>query len=129
MPRGGSRQGTPGRGYANRTDLNGSYDQSKNTAATGGQVAPARPPMDPLANAPGPAITPNQIPSLGDPTERPNEPVTAGLMNGPGPGPMRDQRFAETQQLRRWLPVLELYLDHPETPDSVRALFKYIRGT
>ena len=27
------------------------------------------------------------VPSLTAPTDRPNEPITAGLMSGPGPGP------------------------------------------
>jgi len=32
-------------------------------------------------------MTPDMVPSLTDPTQRPNEPLTAGLPSGPGPGP------------------------------------------
>lgn len=120
MPRGrgGQRQGTPGRGYSNRTDLMANYDQSLPTAATGGMEAPPQPPMQ----------TPDDTPGLSDPTMYPNEPVTAGLLRGAGPGPREDTRMDETANLRRYLPLIEIYLDQPDTPDSVRALFRYIRG-
>lgn len=124
MPRkrGGARQGTPGKGYSNRTDMLSNYDQAENTAATGGMTAPAAPVMAP------PPQTPDDTPGLSDPTMYPDEPITAGLPIGAGPGPARDTRQQETQQLKRYLPLIELYVDRPETPDSVRALFRYIRG-
>ena len=123
MPRGnghgGVRQGTPGKGYANRTDLAVKPDMSQNTAATGGMEAPVQ-----EQNFP----TPDDSPNLTDPTQFPDEPITAGLPMGAGPGPNRDNRHEETKQLKRYLPVLGMYLDNPETPDSVRSLYRYIRG-
>ena len=121
MPRGkgGSRQGTPGKGYSNRTDMMSNYNQAENTAAAGGMEPP------PVTSGP----LPDQIPSLSTPTAYPDRPVTTGLPIGPGAGPTRDTRAAETQALKRYLPMLEPYLDRPETPDSVRMLFKYIRGS
>lgn len=71
---------------------------------------------------------PEDTPGLGDPTQYPEEPLTAGLATGPGPGPQTDTRLQETQALQRYLPILRVYLDKPETPDSVRALYRYIRG-
>lgn len=118
MPRGGRRQGTPGKGYANRTDLQQAPDMAQNTAGTGGMQGP------PIANLPAPEDTPN----LFDPTQRPDEPVTAGLPIGPGAGPATDTRLQETQQMQRYLPILRAYLDQPDVPDSVRALYRYIRG-
>ena len=32
-------------------------------------------------------MTPDMVPSLTDPTQRPDEPLTSGLASGPGPGP------------------------------------------
>lgn len=119
--RGGARQGTPGKGYSNRTDMISNYNQAENTAAAGGMEAPAV--------AGPPAITPDDIPGIDAPTQYPDEPITAGLPIGPGPGPNRDPRMVETQALRRYLPLLELYIDRPDTPDSVRSLFRYIRGS
>jgi hypothetical protein len=126
MPRGrgGPRQGTPGKGYGNRTDMLTNYDQAKDTAATGGMDVPAPP-----AEATGaPGITPDDVPGIDAPTNYPAEPVTTGLMRGPGAGPQRDTRLEETKNLRQYLPLIELYLDNPDTPPSVMALFRYIRG-
>lgn len=124
MPRGrgGQRQGTPGKGYSNRTDLMTQYDETKNTAATGGQPPPSETIVPP-------GLRPDDIPNINTPTQFPDEPITAGLPIGPGSGPSTDTRYAETMNLRRYLPLLELYLDQPDTPDSVRALFRYIRGS
>lgn len=121
MPRGqgGKRQGTPGKGYSNRTDLMNSYDQAKPTAASGGMEAP------PMTTGP----LPDQLPSLSTPTQYADEPITAGLTRGPGPGPVRDTRRQETQNLQRYLPMIEPYINRPDTPDSVRLLFRYIRGS
>jgi hypothetical protein len=118
MPRGGKRQGTPGKGYSNRTDLMNDYDQQAASPAAGGMQAPQ-----------APMQTPDDTPGLSDPTQLPDEPITAGLPIGAGPGPQRDNRIKETQELRRFLPLIGLYLDNPETPDSVRALFRYIKGS
>lgn len=119
MPRGrgGNRQGTPGQGYSNRTDLMGNYDMAAGSPAAGGVEAPVS--MGP---------SPDDSPGLSDPTMFPDEPITAGLSIGAGPGPQRDTRIDETRQLRRYLPLLELYINRPDTPDSVRSLFRYIRG-
>lgn len=81
---GGARQGTPGRGYGNRTDLLTSRKPaSANLDATGRPIsgAPAAPPEGP------PQVTPDMTPTPTDPTMYPDEPVTAGLPIGPGPGP------------------------------------------
>lgn len=122
MPRGGKRQGTPGKGYANRTDMGMSYDMaSSQTAATGGMRAPAPPAID---------TYPEDTPMLLDPSARPSEPVTSGVATGPGPGPEAlDPRMAETTNLKRFLPLIEPFLSQPDTPESVVALVKYIKGS
>lgn len=86
--RGGRRQGTPGKSYANRTDLQVSRapQSGMQTAASGGYAPPAQ-------SGPGPGVGipnwlgPDQVPTLDEPTHRPGEPVTAGLPVGPGAGP------------------------------------------
>lgn len=102
MARGGRRAGTPGKAYSNRTDLQGPQaptglpygDRAKLIAAQ--RAVPAGPAPAPM---PGPGVgspPPSQLPAAGPapgelpftgPTQRPGEPVTAGLPVGPGPGP------------------------------------------
>ena len=127
MPRGGKRQGTPGRGYANRTDLAMQPDMEKNTAATGGMEPPAtdRPQFS------GPS--PDDLPSLTTPTQRPGEAITTGLSFGPGAGREAltgfDPRAQETALIaQKWGPMMDILASDPETPDSVRMLARYIKG-
>jgi hypothetical protein len=85
MPRGGRRTGAPGQSYTNRTDLNQpvrtvpgqTYGQAGQQAAAQ-QAIPL--PQSAGPPPPGPGL-------LAAPSNRPGEPVTAGLPIGPGPGP------------------------------------------
>lgn len=100
------------------------------TAGSGGMSAappaPSGPPSGPPMGAPMPS--PDDTPMLSGPTTYPDEPLTAGLPSGAGPGPMIDNRKAETKDMQRYLPLLQPYLDKPDVPDSVRMLFRYIRA-
>ena len=123
MPRGGSRQGTPGKGYSNRTDLQSKPDMEKNTAATGGMEPPPQPS----------GASPEDTPMLTDPTNRPGEPITQGLANGPGAGPEAlsgfDPRQQETQIVAaKWGGIISHIANQPDAPDSVRILSNYLRG-
>lgn len=127
MPRGGRRQGTPGKAYTNRTDMGIDYNMQQDaTPAAGGVQAPRE-------QAPMLSIYPEDVPNLTDPTARPAEPLTDGLPIGMGRGPEalmgRDPRMPETSQLKRWLPLLDPIANDPETPDSVRTLVRFIRGS
>lgn len=94
---GGERSGTPGRAYSNRRDLNTlpirtttgqRYGQAKAQASAQSAIPLAAP----QAPAPGSTPPPPPPPGLGAavpltaPTSRPEEPVTAGLNMGAGPG-------------------------------------------
>jgi hypothetical protein len=103
MARGGRRAGKPGTKYTNRSDLQGA--QLPVSAPTGlpygdraklVQAQRAVPMGTPGSPPPGAGTPPSQPPAAGPapgslpftgPTERPNEPVTAGLPIGPGAGP------------------------------------------
>lgn len=104
MARGGRRAGRAGVKYPNRTDLQGAQlpanaptglpygDRAKLMAAqravpmgTAG-AGTVSPPAGGQGTPPSPGPQPGTLPFLGD-TERPGEPVTAGLPVGPGPGP------------------------------------------
>jgi hypothetical protein len=118
MPRGrgGARQGTPGKGYTNRTDLTSNYNNAAESAAGGGLETPSQ-----QQASPGPQIYADQVPNIYDPTSRPDEPVTAGLNVGPGGGrevmpPMPAQRVDPTRQ------ILESMLAVNPNPDIIRLL-------
>ncbi|HET6873993.1 MAG TPA: hypothetical protein VFH70_04405 [Acidimicrobiales bacterium] len=105
-PRGGTRVGTPGASYGQRTDLNQqrslpvaaaphqTYGAVQAQMEAQRQVPMAAPPSTPAPQAApgGPTPAPSPIPPgahgpIDRPTERPTEPVTAGAALGPGPGP------------------------------------------
>ena len=116
MPRngkGGAREGAVGQAYANRSDLNGGkmpvtavpnqeYGEAGAQRAAQGvipmgtpvvntappQMAPQSPSAAPMAAPSAPLAKPGSLPYLGA-TNRPDEPVTAGLPFGPGDGPMQ----------------------------------------
>lgn len=85
-----------------------------------------------MEQAEGPRITP-----LNAPTQRPNEPVTAGAPSGPGPGPAaiglgmtaREQSEVDTRQIARYLPSLERMANQPGVPPSFVRFVKYVRDT
>lgn len=109
MARGGRRNGTVGTAYKNRTDLNtpkvpsipntppsAQYGESTRLQAAQKAVPMGPPPSAPGTPPPGPgggaAESPQSMQAGGlgafdRPTERPNEPVTAGIASGPGAGP------------------------------------------
>jgi hypothetical protein len=110
---------------------------AQNTAATGGMQPPAAAPQAAPAVSDGqtgmPAFfrSPDESPNLTDPTNRPGEPITAGLSSGPGPGPESmspDTRAADTAKLRKWVPILSLAVEKPDTPVEVKNLYQYIKG-
>ena len=107
--RGGTRQGAPATAYPNRTDLNAPKTQPI-TTATGqpygaataqhaaqaaiplpgpgaGLPAQSTPAAGPGAGTPGPATSPGGLGSIAAPSDMPQQPLTAGLTGGPGPGP------------------------------------------
>ena len=107
MPRGGKRRGTQGQAYTNRQDLN--ENRQPVTVASGqpygergaqelaqrAVALPAPPPVRAAeASQAPPAPVPGSAGRFNRATERPGEPLTAGLPIGAGPGPEVVQRGA-----------------------------------
>lgn len=97
MPRGGRRSGRVGKSYANRSDLNGGPlpVQTAPSPQYGARVASERqqqavplsaPPTPPPAAQPQQMVERPAPPDLFAPTMRPDEPLTAGIDGGAGPG-------------------------------------------
>lgn len=76
-----------------------------------------------------PKITP-----LDAPTERPDEPVTAGAPSGPGPGPealgmtSRKSMVDDYKALRAYLPLMQMYADSEASSGTMRAFVRYLKG-
>jgi hypothetical protein len=90
MPRGGRRSGQAGKAYSNRSDLNPAANAAK-VNRNPRVRAPEGVPTQGLQQAPGAAQQPGPVPGAAGaftrPTDRPNEPITAGMPMGAGPGP------------------------------------------
>ena len=103
---GGPREGQPGKSYPNRTDLN----KQPVTAAPGQQYGQRAQQEAAQQAVPLPQVRPGALP-LSAPTRRPDEPVTAGLPFGPGPGP-------------EILPTQPAMIDSDETATVLRELYR-----
>lgn len=71
-------------------------------------------------------------PGLLDPSQHPNEPVTAGLASGPGAGPgvlaMPDPTQADVQTWHSYLPTLEYLASQPGSTQSTRSFVRQLRA-
>ena len=116
--RGGSRSGTPGRAYSNRTDLNEQPVRTAPSAEYGSRVASERQQQA----APLPQV-PRPVPLMA-PSQRPGEPVTAGLPMGAGPGPeVLPTRGSDNTVAK----LRALYQLHPS--EDLRRLLARAEGT
>jgi hypothetical protein len=89
-------------------------------AASANQAEPMQG-VDPAAG-----VTP-----LGAPSERPDEPVTAGADVGPGPGSdilgLPSGR-GEAKNLQKFLPAIERVANQPESSQTLRNLVQFLKG-
>lgn len=93
------------------------------------------PPSDPFAAALGAAQSmPLNGVGLGGDSERPDEPVTAGLPIGAGPGP---QSFGPPKPAgpnpdvllyAKWMPALELLANSPTASSETRQFYRRLRS-
>lgn len=91
----------------------------------------------PRARSARPTAAPQQsVTPLFAPTERPDEPITAGAPFGPGPGPATPnvpQRGKIGQQhlevMSRYLPVMRELAQQEDAPDRFRALVRFLEGS
>lgn len=88
----------------------------------------------PLPNQapPGPQAPPPGAVPFDHPTQRPNEPVTAGLPSGPGPGPEMlgniNPPDPQIAKLSQYLPVLEVMASQPNASDTLQQWVRYLRS-
>lgn len=132
MPRGGQRKGAPGKAYPNRTDMH-----QPPRAPSGGEYGSMKQSIDsqkviplPTANsAPVQQAVPSMAPTLapGDlafdaPSDRPSEPVTAGLAVGAGPGPEVLGLPSEASQVAMQLRAMYANIPEARNGDFLRLV-------
>jgi hypothetical protein len=84
------------------------------------------------------AKTPNpmaDVVSLSEPTRRPDEPVTAGVDAGPGPGreilglkTPTDVTLEDLTKISQYMPLMMQYADSPQSSGTMKAFVKYLRS-
>lgn len=82
-------------------------------------VAPSMPSGAPMG---GP------VTGLFDPSQRPGEPVTAGLPVGPGETPAPSM-VGNYDMIMKYMPALELMASQEDAPESFKSLVKYVKVT
>lgn len=147
--RGGARQGTPGKSYGNRTDLQGAKLPIQ--SVPGGQYGSAKASEDAqravaMAGAPqgGPSVMPampegvakpGSMPGLFADSVNPDEHVMSGASRGPGPGPdafgYGDEAKAKADQdwVRQYMPALQHAANNgPQASDPARQIIRLLRA-
>jgi len=149
--RGGSRTGTPGKAYGNRTDLGGkipaatakgqAYGKAGEQAAAQAavpmgtpEVPPPPPGGGPFTGRPEGMPAPGSLGGLFDPSQSPDEHVMNGAALGPGLGPQQlgidpaaQMRKEDLESLAIWLPMLQEQVSRtggsPQTRQFLRAVY------
>lgn len=129
MPRGGRRQGTPGKSYSNRSDLNQPVRTApgQDYGKAGAQAAAQQAIPLPQQASPAPGASSPAPPApgmLSAPTANPNQPVTAGLPIGPGPGPNPNMPNPSQNVL---LDLQALASTTPYPTDQLRAIIERLQ--
>ncbi len=140
MPRGGYQKPSkpaavsgPGK-YSQRTDgqpiremTGGPYGEASEMR----DLQASAPMSDTQGLPPPPEFASEGVVGLGEPTQFPDQPVTAGAPVGEGPGPeilgLQPNPMKDVEAVKKFLPLIAPWVDAPETPDSVRQLFKFVR--
>ena len=125
----------PGK-FAKRTDMQGpkrlpnaAYGEQKQFQAEQA-AAPMAKSLLPKASNPMAGALP-----LTAPTRRPNEPVTAGVDSGPGPGreilgiksPV-DVQLDDLNKIAKYMPLMMQFAESPNSTGTMKAFVKYLRS-
>jgi hypothetical protein len=114
--------------YGQNKEVNNQRVEGNQAMASAQATTPSAP-QDPYQGASMP-----QLGTLLDPTTRPNEPITAGVDFGPGPGRealpqglMNNTRIDENAKIAaQYLPDLAMAAKSPDAPDSFKNFVNYL---
>ena len=83
---------------------------------------------NPIPNIPTPAVPATPITGLFEPTQRPNEPVTAGMPFGPGRTPIPEQGPGKYAMVTKYLPELNAMAQDPNAPESYKLFMRFVNA-
>jgi len=117
--------------FSKRTDRQGAK-QLPNAAYGEQKQFQAEQAGAPMAKTPNPMA---DVVPLTEPTRRPDEPVTAGVDVGPGPGSEilglktpTDVTLEDLNKLSKYMPLMMQYADSPQSSGTMKAFVKYLRS-
>lgn len=142
-PRNPAQVSGPGK-MSRRTDGGPQQVQAKMTGMAYGenkdfQDIQSSAPLAASSNVPSPSAAPQvqpnaqQVTPLFAPTQRPDEPVTAGAPVGPGPGPSKNNMSfnsivqSDAAQLKQFLPDLMKSAARPDAPAGFIRFVRHLR--
>lgn len=86
----------------------------------------------PMSASPAPGVDLSSIIPFGAPSQRPDEPVTAGLPGGPGAGPTLPTRAPvdpeKAAKIRSYLPVLITLASRDDADTNLKQLVRQLRA-
>lgn len=117
-----------GFGYGQNQEVNNQRIEGNQAMATAQAATPS------AASSPYEGINMPQLGTIFDPTTRPDEPITAGVDFGPGPGSealpknlVNNTRIDENAKIAaQYLPDLALAARSPDAPDSFKRFVNYL---
>ncbi len=126
----------PGK-FAKRTDRQGAkqipnaaYGEQKEFQNMQAGAPMAKSPQMPAGRNPMANVIP-----LTAPTQRPSEPVTAGVDAGPGPGrevlglkSPTDVTLQDLSKMAKYMPLMMEYADSPQSSGTMKAFVRYLRS-
>lgn len=84
---------------------------------------------NPVPNVPSPTVSapPQQLTNLFAPTERPDEPITAGASFGPGYTPPQEVS-GRYKLVSKYLPMLQEQANNPDAPDTFKNFVQFVNA-
>lgn len=109
---------------------NAAFEQAQQAAPMSGDIGMGAG-AGPMAPPTGPDLS--GIVPFGDPSQRPDEPITAGMPQGPGGGSVFNPQKPtitkeQAERLRSYLPVLVVLASQEDADPATRQFVRQLRG-
>jgi hypothetical protein len=119
---------------AKRISGGGKYGERKalselqTSAPMQGNPIPNTPTPTVAAQAPASSAPASPLTKLFDPTQRPNEPLTAGMSFGDGYTPAPEQITGRFAMVSKYLPELNSMTQDPNAPESFKLFMQFVNA-